>query len=196
MMDIKDISAQYAAENTNKFLSQLIAQAFADGYRKGYKDKEEEIPIDLRDGMTEYIDLGLPSGTLWSSEYEEIDGRELYLPYNQVIDKSIPTTEQWKELLEICKWESDRSSGGSVFYGAYCIGPNGNSIKFKARGARLEKTVSMHHTVLFWLIDNDDKNYQENISIEKKAACIESYDRCVKNLYGGYKLPIRLVKTK
>ena len=51
-------------------MDKAIAQAYADGYRNGYKDREEEIPVDLRDNKTEYVDLGLPSGTLWSTDYE------------------------------------------------------------------------------------------------------------------------------
>ena len=71
MKELKELSANYATEKTNEMMSQIVAQAFADGYRMGYKDREDEIPVDLRDGKTKFVDLGLPSGTLWSSDFEK-----------------------------------------------------------------------------------------------------------------------------
>lgn len=49
MKELKDLSANYATEKTNEMMSQIVAQAFADGYRMGYKDREDEMPVDLRD---------------------------------------------------------------------------------------------------------------------------------------------------
>ena len=71
MKELKELSANYATEKTNEMMSQIVAQAFADGYRMGYKDREDEIPVDLRDGKTQFVDLGLPSGTLWSFDFEK-----------------------------------------------------------------------------------------------------------------------------
>ena len=111
MKELKELSANYATGKTNEMISQIVAQAFADGYRMGYKDREGEIPVDLRDGNTEYVDLGLPSGTLWSADYEKIDGKTIYQTYENAEALSIPTTEQCKELLELCEWECEVSSG-------------------------------------------------------------------------------------
>ena len=69
MKELKELSANYATEKTNEMMSQIVAQAFADGYRMGYKDREDEIQVDLCDSKTEFVDLGLPSGTLWSADY-------------------------------------------------------------------------------------------------------------------------------
>lgn len=50
-----------------------------------------------------YVDLGLPSGTFWKRENE--DGR-LY-GYNKALAKfgdNLPTEEQFRELIDSCKW--------------------------------------------------------------------------------------------
>ena len=67
MKELDNISANYAAGKANEAIDKAIAQAYADGYRDGYKDREEEIPVDFSDKKTGYIDLGLPSGTLWAT---------------------------------------------------------------------------------------------------------------------------------
>ena len=67
----------YAAEKMNELMAKAIAQAYADGYRDGYCERQQEIPVDLRDNKTEYVDLGLSSGTLWSADYERENGNPL-----------------------------------------------------------------------------------------------------------------------
>ena len=51
-----------------------------------------------------YVDLGLPSGTLWKKRPEE----DSSLSYKQAMKKygsQLPSKEQWLELIENCKWE-------------------------------------------------------------------------------------------
>ena len=128
MKELKELSANYAIERTNEMMSQIVAQAFADGYRMGYKDREDEIPIDLRDGKTEFVDLGLPSGTLWSSDYEKFDGKTMFLTYEKAAEFCLPSEDQCQELISLCRWTYTRTSG------FLCIGPNGNNIRFRHTG--------------------------------------------------------------
>ena len=79
-MVLAEKSEKYAAGKANAAIDKAIAQAYADGYRDGYKAREEEIPVDLRDNKTEFVDLGLPSGTLWAKDYERADGKLHFLP--------------------------------------------------------------------------------------------------------------------
>ena len=75
-----------------------------------------------------YVDLGLPSGTLWK-EQNEIDG---FCTYEQAIalyGNSLPTKEQIEELKLICKW-TWTGSGYEV------EGPSGASITLPAAGYR------------------------------------------------------------
>lgn len=66
-----------------------------------------------------FVDLGLPSGTLWSSSTEKF-----CFTYNDAIKKyngKLPTEQQFYELINNCKWEW-RGDGYAVF------GTNGNQI--------------------------------------------------------------------
>ena len=74
-----------------------------------------------------YVDLGLPSGTLWQSKDEV--GFYTYYEAIQKFNRKLPTKEQMNELYNKCKWEwTDR--------GYLIMGPNGNSILLNAAGAR------------------------------------------------------------
>ena len=104
-MNISEIANKYAEGKVNEVLTKAIADAYAEGYKAGYNDREAEIPADLRDDKTEFVDLGLPSGTLWSTDFEKRDGEYLYLPYNEAKQFKLPTEEQWDELRECCKFK-------------------------------------------------------------------------------------------
>ena len=72
-----------------------------------------------------YVDLGLPSGTLWKDKNE--DG---YYSYDQAVSKfgkNLPTKDQIYELYSACTWDW-KSNGYKV------VGPNGNSIFLPADG--------------------------------------------------------------
>lgn len=84
---------------------------------------EEELDINNKD----YIDLGLPSGTIWAIYNED----NLY-DYDYALSefgKKLPTKEQWEELKNVCKWVWT----GSEYR---LTGPNGNSIVLPAAGYR------------------------------------------------------------
>ena len=124
-MNIIEKADKYADGKANEAITKAIAQAYLDGYRDGYNDREAEIPADFRDSKTTYIDLGLPSRTLWSEDYEKNDGNILYLPYERAEYLKIPTGEQWAELRDCCQWEW-KIDNAHDFCWAKCIGPNGN----------------------------------------------------------------------
>ena len=124
MEELKVKANSYIEDNVINVLKEAFAKVYADGYRQGYKDCKEDIPVDLRSDNTEFIDLGLPSGTLWSSSYEKIGEERLYLPYDKAKEMNIPTENQWMELRKECRWSIDSDK-------LYCIGPNGNSIHFR-----------------------------------------------------------------
>ena len=75
-----------------------------------------------------FIDLGLPSGTCWaqpsSSLYSYEDAKSLI----NNTGASLPTTAQYRELIDNCKWRW-------IGTGFRVTGPNGNSIFFAANGA-------------------------------------------------------------
>ena len=74
-----------------------------------------------------YIDLGLPSGTLWKSS--NVTGFYTYDEAVRQFGGRLPTEEQWQELRNKCRW-SWNGSGYKI------TGPNGNSIVLPASGFR------------------------------------------------------------
>ena len=197
MEELKEKANNYAEEKVFDVLKEAFAKVYADGYRDGYKDREAEISVDLRDNETEYVDLGLPSGTLWAKEYEKDSNEIMYLPYQETKQFQLPTEEMWKELLESCEWKGLYSSSGLSFSGITFVGPNGNSIKFLSRGyMQYDQITGIPRYgggyVYFWLDDGEEGN-------EKKAIYITSGserkpDIEILKVFTGYKLPVRLVK--
>ena len=111
MTELNEKASIYAEENVINVLKEAFAKVYADGYRDGYKDCQNEIPVELRSNQTEFVDLGLPSGTLWSGEYEKEKDSLRYAPFDKAKTMMIPTKEQCEELLSCCKWECVRKSG-------------------------------------------------------------------------------------
>ena len=76
----------------------------------------------------EYVDLGLPSGTLWKSKNEN---GFFYNHSSAVLDygDNLPSKEQFKELADNCEW-TWQNNGYKV------TGPNGQSIFMPAEGFR------------------------------------------------------------
>ena len=95
--------------------------------------KEKDKRIEQLESLG-YIDLGLPSGTLWKNANE--GGDKVRYTYDKAVNKfgkQLPTTEQLEELDNKCKWEwttQNRINGYKI------TGPNGNSIFLPAAGIR------------------------------------------------------------
>lgn len=197
MEDLRKKANNYAEENVNNVLKEAFAKVYADGYRDGYKDREEEIAIDLQGGETEFVDLGLPSGTMWSSDYKKDDENRDYLPYGKAESLSIPTKEQWEELMNSCEWKFDIDNAHDLCK-AQCVGPNGNTLLFERTGRRDFDNMSKSWEVFFWVKDDKEGNKKSAVHMYNAAkgdnqkvgvTIIEDY-------FIGYKLPVRLVKTK
>ena len=195
MEHVSEKAANYAAEKTNVMMTNLIAQVYEDGYRDGYKDRENEIPVNQRDNKTEYIDLGLPSGTLWSKDYERRDGNVLFLPYCEASQKNIPTKEQLEELISCCVWDCERSdnSTSGTLQMAKCVGPNGNVIYFPAKGRIFSDRIIESNEVYIWGLQDGGDNNRDALDVYTSG-----YDLKVQTyeLFIGNKLPLRLVKAK
>ena len=188
-MELIAKAQNYAAGKANEAITNAIAQAYQDGYQDGYKDCKDEIPVDLRDGKTQFIDLGLPSGTLWSGDYKKEGEEIVFLPYQKASLFQIPTEEQWEELLKFCKFEY---YGHGSNMGEYCcIGPNGNHITFMSQGY-LEGERHWDRIVnTFWLKGDD-------VDLNQPAANMyfKNQKNIIKNkpTFVGLKLPIRLIR--
>lgn len=79
-----------------------------------------------------YVDLGLPSGTLWKSTNEGGKNESGFYDYDEAVKKFgsyLPTKEQWMELSDLCSW---------TWTGYECkiLGPNGNFILLPGKAFR------------------------------------------------------------
>ena len=74
-----------------------------------------------------YVDLGLPSGTLWKAQNEE--GLMAFDDAKKKYGRSIPSIKQWEELKKYCVWEWT-GDGYNV------TGPSGQGIFIPAAGYR------------------------------------------------------------
>jgi hypothetical protein len=82
-----------------------------------------------------YVDLGLPSGTLWKTENElnPADTNDFYT-YDEAVASfsyNLPTKQQMNELIENCQWTSDKDHSIAI-----ATGPNGNTLVMPLMGKR------------------------------------------------------------
>jgi len=188
MIELNEKADIYAEENVITVLKEAFAKVYADGYRDGYKDCLDHVSVNLRISNTEYVDLGLPSGTLWSNDYEKTNNEISYVPYLAAKAFNLPSEEQWKELNDNCRWEYELEN---AVYKFICIGPNGNSISFYNKGMYTSDGHFNNASIaIFWFSDDSD-------SLDKSASYLY-YGNQINLLsikqFMGYKLPIRLVK--
>lgn len=118
---------------TNEELELMYAQHVVESNKtymtieKSHDYARVRLVTDLEKGA-EYINLGLPSGTLWKIKNEEGG----FYTYDQVVSSfgdKLPTKRQLEELRDKCEW---KWTGG----GYKVTGPNGNSIVLPASGER------------------------------------------------------------
>ncbi len=195
MKELSKIAADYAAEKTNEVMTTAIAQAYADGYRDGYKDREEEIPVNLRIDKTEFVDLGLPSGTLWALDYVKENDIIKYFPYDKASMLTLPTEEQWKELFAKCRWEY-KGHHDKAKRNMACVGPNGNYIYFNYNGIIKDGDDPINFDYArFWLKDESGESERNVMYLfgELDDHFNWKYKSILKKVYEGYKLPVRLV---
>ena len=139
----------------------------------------------------QFVDLGLPSGTLWKST-NETGGFVTHVVAMAKYKGSIPTEEQWKELIGMCEW----SWTGK---GAKVIGLNGNSIFLPAAGYFDDDgdIREVGYASYYWMSNSSDRcefysfyqDYNDKLQFYNSARDNHnSYpDRCL------YKMSVRLV---
>ena len=195
MNELQERAEKYAAEKMNELMTKAIAQAYVDGYRNGYNDRDSEI---ARLDDIDVHDLGLPSGTLWSLNYlKDEEEWTNYLPYLEASNLGLPTKEQVDEIIENCRWHGEYSSSGMSFYGAFCIGPNGEKISFNSCGYKIgNTTVNAPNygggNAYFWIQDEEngeEKNAVRIYGIDNGKPKIE-----IVKIFSGYKLPVLIVR--
>lgn len=184
MEELRKKAIDYAEENVINVLKETFAKVYADGYSDGYKDCLQKTPVETGKDQTVFVDLGLPSGTLWSSDFVNGDDKCLFIPYEVAKTYSIPTQEQCRELFKECNILL--SKGQFV-----CVGPNGRHITFTKKGYKKFDGDDFEYTFasLFWIQSTNDN--PENVA---RIVEVKSISKDLEKYFPGYRLPIRLVK--
>ena len=183
-----DKAKEYAEGKVTEALRQVVAEAYMAGYNAGYQDGYNKVVKDSVTEGVEYVDLGLPSGTLWASDYVKDGDEVLFLPYSEALNYDIPTKEQVDELRESCeisiKYDKDDN------YVHIVLGPNGNSIVFKGHGYKTFAELKDTKTAYFWQVYNSDKPKAVFVPYPSAPYINAVY------LFPGYRIPIWTVKNK
>lgn len=90
-MNTVDKAKEYAEGKVTEALTKVVADAYMAGYNAGYQDGVDKVAKDSVSEETEFVDLGLPSGTLWASDYVKDGDEVLFLPYPEALKYDIPT---------------------------------------------------------------------------------------------------------
>ena len=100
-MDIKEKAKDYAEGKMTAAIENVIADAYADGYKAWYQDRYDEIPAAIKEEVdADFIDLGLPSGTLWAKDFlRDEEGNIMYLTFREAKKYPLPTIEQLNNLM-------------------------------------------------------------------------------------------------
>ena len=197
MIEVTEKAADYAASKANEVMSNAIALAYETGYRDGYKDRDAEIPIDFRDNKTEFVDLGLPSKTLWSDDYEKEGDSYIYLPYDKAIMYDIPTIEQWNELIKYCRWDFVLDETGQLVR-VDLVGPNAKVINFHNTGMIKAIQMVAPRESFFWVkMETQECKEKYAVHLYRHYNSITWVDiSIIEKTFSGFKLPLRLVRTK
>lgn len=185
-MDANNKAMAYAKNKSCELIINAIKDAYIDGYKAGYKDRDNQLPLNFEEYDIEYIDLGLPSGTLWSSDYLKVGKDVAFLSYDEAVKHNIPNREQYEELMLYCKLIFDDNS-------LKLIGPNGNYIKFYCNYLYMELS----------LLTVSDRCYTwSNTEVEENKGscftCSTNYPNKpifkIETISKQYRIPVLLVK--
>lgn len=191
-MTKEELAEQFAKQKVDE-LTTVIKEAYLKGYEQGCLDSSGTVSIDHVD----YVDLGLPSGTLWSKiplDHLNYGYKQTRLSYIEATKLQIPTEEQWEEMCRFCRFENDKIIGPSGERIGYGWAPAGYRIYNLGEGCKEKRNM-------FWLkgeVDSDNTaptmiyDLERTDEMEFKFQHIKGSSR----LFTGYKLPVFLVKNK
>lgn len=167
-MDLKEEAREFALKAMEPELTK-VEEAYIAGYEAG--KKAGWYPVDIDENGIEWVDLSLPSGTLWSKPIWRDKKHLLKLPYNMAKDMDIPTIEDWEELRHETKVSTKTYSNGT-FWHTSILSQDG---------------VEYIHNSDFWLKGEPDEK-KKVLSIDDKAMKIYKFI--------GEQLHVVLVKHK
>lgn len=195
METLEGKAAKYLADHMKEIIAEALAKVYADAYREGYKDSQDSLPSAKETTDEKFIDLGLPSGTLWSRDFLLHEGETQYLPYVEAKKLNLPTEDQWYELITNCNIQ--QVAGPQGYECTRIVGLNGNVLTLKGAGY---KDFGTHDKEdggypVFWLKSTTEDNKNSAIYINHLGNT-DKYAVDIQKMFLGYHLPVRLVKSK
>lgn len=187
-MNEVDKAKEYAEGKVTEALNLVIADAYMAGYNAGYQDGVNNVAKEVVSEETEYVDLGLPSGTLWASDYVKDGDDVLFLPYTEAEKYNIPTEEQVDELEKFCEISIENDDSNRTYI---ILGPNGNTIMFKGVGYMRRQELQGTSDAYFWQVYKSDDPKEIKV-----PDLYNDKDIYKATLFGGYGIPVRTVKAK
>lgn len=192
-MNITEKAKAYAEGKALNAISKAIEEAYAEGYKDGYSagyaKSDEATPAEEFEGVN-YVDLKLPSGKKWSSNYvtdEEGKCKPKLFSYDEANSHNIPTIEDFQELLKYCRMENKMDNEKRPTDRCQIVGRNGNFINIKPVRYQLGSDTHDSNYFLFWLKSNDSEG-------DLRKCADGNFEKNIGEIYMGYKLPIMLVK--
>lgn len=186
-MNINEKAKEYAEGKALEAITTAIEEAYASGYKEGYEAglaAQEPAALEEENDGVEYVDLGLPSGTLWSNGFLKNDNGEVcHLSYQEASELNIPTKEQFEELLGCCEYIDSKDS--------FCyLGRSGRYIRFY--NIFIEKAGEMvnYGTFQYWLKD------EQPLGDDRRCVWGNGIGGYITSSFMGWKMPVFLVKTK
>lgn len=160
----------------------LVKEAFLKGYELG----ELQTALTVKVDGVEYVDLGLPSGTLWSKTPFKGNYSNSYARfcYDDAQKLNIPTKEQCEELLANKK---NITSGSRV----ETVGANGQRLITYVSESYLGENCKSPNK--FWIKGEPDSSH--NAPVLTAYADNDGLYK-VSSHFTGYRLPVFLVKSK
>ena len=140
-MEQETKSKQYSEKNAMTLVNEVFQKVFADGYKEGFesgyqagREGRYEKSEHVEDGV-KYVDLGLPSGTLWADDYlRDEEGNIMYLTVKEASCLPIPSEEQIEELFEACDYYPTEYSGTAYVMSAEIRGQKHKKLVFESTG--------------------------------------------------------------
>lgn len=207
MNDLDEKAINYAEGKAKDALTSAIAQAYKDGYTAGWKESKEGVLLKPDMEAVEFIDLGLKSKTQWAKEYlvkkQNSDFSTIYLSYEDASKFSIPTEEQWLELIANCRWEckdiSQVGGDGKLYLisrNFICTGKNGEFINFRTegwfQGSNFHQNINLSTSWLFNMSKTKNNSFQ--ITVDNTNNDREVSTKEVKT-FTGNRFPVRVVRV-
>lgn len=167
-------------------LDEMAGVSFSDRFWSEKKAAQENTRTP-EDDYT-FVDLGLPSGTLWADG--NVPGLRNWYEAKKEFDGFLPSREDFIELLKHChlEWLPKTKSPGKTCSGLKVTGPNGNSIFLPAEGMECSSPVGRNEFLNYWSGTRLDEEHAFFIDYKKSGL--------QKDCFGhfGCRFSVRLIK--